>query len=106
MQFNTEKYIRTTDKCIYMPPWLIFLSFLLAKIEYQDIIGIDIPKDEENKETINRNVYYIRPTQKENKLEKKQLHITGSKSEMLQLCSDVNEKIHKGMAKLSEKMYV
>jgi hypothetical protein len=61
---------------------------------------------EENKETINRNVYYIRPTQKENKLEKKQLHITGSKSEMLQLCSDVNEKIHKGMAKLSEKMYV
>jgi hypothetical protein len=36
----------------------------------------------------------------------RELHITGSKSEMLQLCSDVNEKIHKGMAKLSEKMYV
>lgn len=54
-----------------MPPWLIFLSFLLAKIEYQDIIGIDIPKDEENEETISRNLYCIRPTQKENKLEKK-----------------------------------
>jgi hypothetical protein len=53
-----------------------YIVFSLTKIEYRDIIGIDEPPDEgKDTETIERCLFYIHPTQKENKLEKKTLHI-------------------------------
>ena len=75
---------------------IFFLSFL-AKIEYRDIIGIDEPPDEgKDTETIERCLFYIHPTQKHNKLEKKTLHIKTTKTEMLHLWSELKDKINKG----------
>jgi len=63
-----------------------FFLLFLAKIECHDIIGIDQPPDEgKDTETIKRRLFYIHPTQKENKLEKKTLHIKATKTEMLHL---------------------
>ena len=68
----------------------------IAKIEYRDIIGIDQPTDEgKDTETIKRRLFYIHPTQKENKLEKKTLHIKATRTEMLHLWSELKDKIDK-----------
>ena len=81
---------------------ILFLSFL-DKIEYHDIIGIDQPPDEgKDTETIKRRLFYIHPTQKENKLEKKTLHIKATRTEMLHLWSELKDKIDKGMIKCLE----
>ena len=85
--------------CWYASVNYISLSFL-AKIEYRDIIGIDQPPDEgKDTETIKRRLFYIHPTQKGNKLEKKTLHIKTTKTEMLHLLSELKDKIDNGMIK-------
>ena len=86
-------------ECWYISIYDFFLSFL-AKIEYRDIIGIDEPPDEgKDTETIERRLFYIHPTQKENKLEKMTLHIKATKTEMLHLWSELKDKINKGKIK-------
>lgn len=81
---------------------IFFLSFL-AKIEYRDIIGIDEPPDEgKDTETIERRLFYIHPTQKENKLEKKTLHIKTTKTEMLHLWSELRDNVNQGIIKCLE----
>ncbi|CAC5410648.1 CERK [Mytilus coruscus] len=69
-----------------------------TNIQYADIIDMDDPDDpstrENDEQTTDANLYYIRPTGRDNKLEMKTLQISAGSSDMKHLQSELKLKLH------------